>query len=128
MELTGTSLANDDYAYIRNIGDRLESLTTFTPEASGSIASDTDKKMAIIADVHTDTGSKRILEEAVGRPYHVFVIAPVDGVLTLTQGAAFSYYEFTQPMADRLTDEAWQSMLASGKVPEPPAWTKSFLG
>ncbi len=30
-ELTGTSLADDDYAYIRNIGEQLESLTTFSP-------------------------------------------------------------------------------------------------
>ncbi|MGA9140053.1 MAG: DUF3160 domain-containing protein [Methanocella sp.] len=127
-ELSGTSIADDDYTYIKNIGDRLESMTTFSPEAAGSIASDADKKMAVIADVHTDSNSERVLEEAVGCPYHVFVIVPVDGVLTLTQGAAFSYYEFRQPMSDRLTDEAWQAMLAAGTAPEPPAWTKSFLG
>jgi hypothetical protein len=127
-ELSGASLADEDYAYIRNIGDRLEGLTTFSPEAAGSISSDADKKMAVIADVHTDSNSEKVLEEAVGSPYHVFVIVPVDGVLTLTRGAAFSYYEFRQPMSDRLTDEAWQSMLASDRAPEPPVWTKSFLG
>jgi hypothetical protein len=127
-ELSGKSLVDDDYAYIRNIGDLLEGLTTFSPETAGDICSDADKKMAIIADVHTDSNSMKVLEEAVGSPYYVFVIVPVDGVLTLTQGAAFSYYEFRQPMSDRLTDEAWQSMLAAGRAPEPPAWTKSFLG
>jgi len=127
-ELSGASLADDDYAYIRNLGDRLEGLTTFTPEAAGDISSEADEKMAVIADVHTDSNSLQVLEEAVGNPYHLFVIVPVDGIPTLMQGAAFSYYEFRQPMSDRLTDEAWQSMLASGKAPEPPEWTKSFLG
>lgn len=127
-ELSGTSLAGDDYAYIRNIGDTLELLTTFSPETAGDISSEADTKMAVIADVHTDSNSEQVLEEAVGNPYHLYVIVPVDGVLTLTQGAAFSYYEFKQPMADRLTDEAWQSMLSSGRAPEPPAWTKSFVG
>jgi hypothetical protein len=127
-ELSGTSLAADDYAHIRNIGDTLESLATFSPETAGDISGEADAKMAVIADVHTDSNSEQVLEEAVGNPYHLYVIVPVDGVLTLTQGAAFSYYEFKQPMADRLTDEAWQSMLSSGRAPEPPAWTKSFVG
>ena len=128
-ELAGTSLADDDYAYIRNIGDTAGKPDHFLAgDFRIEISSDTDKKMAVIADVHTDTNSKKVLEEAVGNPYHLFVIVPVDGVLTLTQGAAFSYYEFKQPMSDRLTDEAWQSMLAAGRAPEPPAWTKSFLG
>jgi hypothetical protein len=42
------------------------------------------------------------------------------------KGAAFSYYEFKQPVSDRLTDEAWQKMLADNKAPEAPSWTKSF--
>jgi len=38
-----------------------------------------------------------------------------------------SYYEFTQPKANRLTDEAWRDMLASGTLlPARPAWTRSF--
>ena len=40
--------------------------------------------MAVIADVHTDSNSEQVLEEAVGNPYHLYVIVPVDGVLTLT--------------------------------------------
>ena len=84
--------------------------------------------MAVIADVHTDSNSGQVLEEAVGKPYELYVIVPIEGILTLVQGAAFSYYEFKQPMADRLTDEAWQSMLSSGRAPQPPEWTKSFIG
>lgn len=126
-ELDSKALSEDDFQLIKNIGGYLENITTFSPESSADISSDADKKMAVIADVHTDPNSGQVLEEAVGNPHHIFVIVPVDGKLTLTQGAAFSYYEFKHPMSDRLTDEAWQAKLAAGTAPEPPAWTKSFL-
>jgi hypothetical protein len=43
--------------------------------------------------------------------------------LTEFHGAVFSYYEFKQPMSERLTDEAWQEMLADpSKRPSLPSW------
>jgi len=38
-----------------------------------------------------------------------------------------SYYEFTWPMNDRLTDESWQEMLDLGTEPPLPSWTESFV-
>lgn len=93
---------------------------------SSAIESDADRRMAIVADVHTDTNSGMVLEEAVGNPYHIFVAVPIEGNLTVVKGAAFSYYEFKHPMSDRLTDEKWQEMLDNQKAPETPEWTKSF--
>jgi hypothetical protein len=55
------------------------------------------------------------------------VIAPVEGRLVLTRGAAFSYYEFQQPIADRLTDEKWQALVNSGRAPDVPVWVKTFF-
>jgi hypothetical protein len=125
-ELTGSSLSDDDYSLVENVGGSLESITTFSPEVKDAVESDADKKMAVVADVHTDVNTMQVLEEGVGNPHHIFVIAPVDGKLTLTEGAAFSYYEFKQPISDRLTDEKWQQMLSDKKAPEAPSWTKSF--
>ncbi|HMK45764.1 MAG TPA: DUF3160 domain-containing protein [Methanocella sp.] len=126
-ELTGTAaLSDDDYSLIRNIGDTLEDITTFSAETTAATESDTDKKMAMVADVHTDLNTGQVLEEGVGRPYELLVIVPIEGKLTLLTGAAFSYYEFKQPISDRLTDEAWQTMIGSDKPPQPPEWTKSF--
>jgi len=62
----------------------------------------------------------------VGHAFEIFVIAPIEGKLYLTRGAVFSYYEFLQPMADRLTDERWQEMLKQKKAPAQPEWAKSF--
>jgi len=41
-------------------------------------------------------------------------------------GPVLSYYEFKQPMSERLTDETWREMLKQGKTP-PPDWTKTYL-
>jgi len=37
-----------------------------------------------------------------------------------------SYYEFTWPQKDRLTDEAWMEMLKNRKAPPQPEWICSF--
>ena len=38
---------------------------------------------------------------------------PEEGHILLGVGPVFSYYEFKQPMDDRLTDEAWREILDS---------------
>jgi hypothetical protein len=125
-ELTGAAPSEDDYSLIKNVGKSLENITTFPPDVKDAITNDTDNKMAVVADVHTDPNSMQVLEEGVGNPYHIYVVVPVDGKLMVAEGAAFSYYEFKRPMDDRLTDEKWQDMLKNGQAPEAPEWTKSF--
>ncbi len=66
--------------------------------------------MAVVADVHTDLNSGQALEEAVGPAFRIIVMAPIDGQPTPAVGGVFSYYEFKQPIAQRLTDEAWQGL------------------
>ena len=48
------------------------------------------------------------------------------GDVVLAVGPVFSYYEFKQPMGDRLTDEQWRKMLAGGSGPDRPRWNASF--
>jgi hypothetical protein len=54
-------------------------------------------------------------------------VVPIQGILYLTRGAAYTQYEFEWPASDRLTDEKWQKMLKSGKEPGFADWTRSFL-
>ncbi len=49
------------------------------------------------------------------------------GRLQVARGGVFSYYEFLWPASDRLTDEQWRKILASGQAPERPAWTAAFV-
>jgi hypothetical protein len=127
-ELREEKLTEDEYDSIRSIGGTLEYLTlsvmTGKPD-TWELVNETDKDMAVVADVHT--GDDKALEEAVGHANEMLVIVPVQGRLVLTRGAVFSYYEFLYPAADRLTDENWQAMLNAGKAPPPPAWTSSFV-
>ena len=125
-ELTNQALSDAETETIWRFGETLESLLTFSPEVSGQVENDTDDNMAVVADVHTDPNTETCLEEGVGYPFQIFVVCPVEGSLIITQGAVFSYYEFAQPMADRMTDEAWQEKQAGSDPTLPPAWTTSF--
>jgi hypothetical protein len=126
-ELENKELTLEEYKVIWTIGEHLESLLTFSPETAGTITSDTDNEMAVVADVHTDPNTQQVLEEGVGYPFYLYVIVKDTNGLRMTLGAMFSYYEFTHPMADRLTDEAWQSTLKGSAPPGPPVWAGSFM-
>ena len=41
-------------------------------------------------------------------------------------GPLYSYYEFRQPVKDRLTDQQWQQMIVTGKAPARPNWVEVF--
>jgi len=123
-ELRGEGLTGEEYDLIRGIGDALEGLTTFSSRVEGEITSEADERMALIADVHTDPNSGMVLEEGVGDAFPIYVVVSVEGQQMVAIGGVFSYYEFTWPMADRLTDEAWQGM---SPRPDRPAWTGSFI-
>lgn len=126
LELTNQSLTLDQYGIIVNIGNTLESITRFPPEIANEIENQEDKEMAVIADVHTDPNSGRVFEVGVGYPHNIFVVVPVDDELRIAQGGIFSYYEFTQPMNNRLTDEQWQKMLSTAP-PDLQIWVESFI-
>jgi hypothetical protein len=123
-ELRGESLTDDEYTLIRTIGDTLEDLTTFSEEIEGEITSEADERMALIADVHTDSNTSQVLEEGVGDAFAIYVVVLIDDEQVVTQGGVFSYYEFKHPMDDRLTDEAWQAL---SPKPDRPGWTGSFI-
>jgi hypothetical protein len=111
---------------MKHIGDKFAHLARFSSEDIPQ--TDADKVMALVVDVHTDSNSQKCLEEAIGFPALLYVIVPQrDGSLVLTKGGMFSYFEFKQPIAERLTDEEWQARLKQGPVPETPDWIKPLM-
>jgi len=90
------------------------------------VGSSTDLKMALVADVHTDTSSGQVLEESVGSPHYIYTIVRINNLLQVVKGAVFSYYEFKWPIADKLTDKKWQEMIIKKMEPDQPYWTNSF--
>jgi hypothetical protein len=82
---------------------------------------------ALISDVATDPNGS-VLEAGTGFISYIYAVVPVDGKLRIAKGAAYSYYEFPWPAADRLTDEKWKVMLEEGNAAPRPYWTQSYTG
>jgi len=117
-ELRNEALSAQDYAFIRHFGSSLK----------GAVAGVNREGLetTIVADVHTDAGSGQVLEEGTGYLRLMAVAYPMpDGGVVLGFGPTLSYYEFKHPMADRLTDEKWKSMLRTSPPP-PPEWSGTF--
>jgi hypothetical protein len=86
-----------------------------------------DEDAAIIADImrglDMTAGTDEVLEIGTGYIDRIYVIVPDDaGRFHVASGGVYSYYEFPWPTQDRLTDEAWRTMLRKGDAPERPAW------
>lgn len=132
-ELAGQPLTRAEYDQILTYGAALEHMTASVIDTESpfggvhwfEIQSETDKNMAVIADIHTSLGT--CLEAGVGPAYEIYAVVPIDGKLYLTRGAVFSYYEFTQPTNARLTDEAWQRQLNDGSAPPQPEWLAPLI-
>jgi len=126
-ELAQKTLTEEEYKLIWNIGTTLSSLKSFPEKIMEKIGSSTDEKIDLIADVHTEPNTKQVLEEGVGSPFNIWVVIQDGKGKRLCRGAVFSYYEFKQPMSDRLTDEKWQEMQKEKRRPPQPDWTASFI-
>lgn len=117
-ELGGEALTADDEAFIRGVATSLDNMVVGV-DADGTTT-------AVVADVHTDPYDNLVLEEGVGYVDLAVVACPdADGRPFLAAGPVFSYYEFTVPLSERLTDEAWQERLAADP-PERPGWTADY--
>ncbi|MBN1860961.1 MAG: DUF3160 domain-containing protein [Candidatus Thermoplasmatota archaeon] len=120
-ELEGRTLNGSDYEFIRSFGEQLEKVILGVNSQG--------KEITIIADVHTDTNSGMVLEEAVGYVQLILVAYKCpDGQIIGGAGPVFSYYEFKQSMSERLTDEEWNQMLQDNQQPNAPEWTQNVIG
>jgi len=126
-ELSKKPLTNEDTSFIWNSGSTFKGLSVLPESLKERITSDTDFRMDIIADVHTDPNTRQVLEEGVGAPFHIYVIIEDKAGVHWAHGAVFSYYEFKHPLSDRLTDEKWQKMGESAQRPPLPEWTQKFI-
>ena len=119
-ELQNEQLTDDDIYYINRVAEYIEEAASYDDPEYEEWVSAADDRMAVIADVHTDPNTEMVLEVGVGNPFVIYVVVQDHrGNLRLTKGATFSYYEFTHPMENRLTDEEWQDMLDNDPPPLP---------
>ena len=118
-ELANQKLEQGDYDFIKDFAENINAIVTGAGEST--------QKTTLVADVHTDQNTSSVLEEGTGYIRLMLVAYKLpEGHILVGAGPVYSYYEFKQPMSDRLTDEKWREMLQAGKAPELPDWTKSF--
>ena len=132
-ELNNEKLTDDEYELIRSYGGQLEHFwleVNRDEPAYKETGSQRDylneNPAAIVADVATDPNGQ-VLEVGTGKISEIYVVVPIDGKLKIAKGGVYSYYEFTWPMSDRLTDKKWRELLNSGQAPALPSWTDTFV-
>ena len=122
-ELENVPLDEEDYDFIENFGSISRDLISII---SGGDLDPEAFQTVLVADVHTEGNTGKVLEEGTGFIKTAVVAYRLpQGHIILGAGPVFSYYEFKQPMDERLTDEAWREILDSNPPPQPD-WVKSF--
>ena len=117
-ELEGKELDERDGEFLANFVDDLNTtLSGLNKEAKTSV---------MVADVHTDANTMQCLEEGVGYLNLIIVAYPTSHGIYAGAGPVMSYYEFKQPLEERLTDDEWKKMLQISP-PSLPPWTSSFI-
>ncbi len=125
-ELQNEIISDDDFETLRNSPGELEPILS---NISQDEMKEKDSRSSLIADVHTDGVKGEILYEADGIPNYIFVAVKDKNGTRLTRGLVYDYYEFTNPMGKRLSDEDWQKINYTdnkSKLPEQPNWVKSL--
>lgn len=136
-ELQNEKLTDDEYELIRGYGGTLEHfwLDTIKNKYGKDYASAEEYPMALITDVATDPNGS-CLQLGIGGASTIYVIYPIDGELHVGRGGVFNYYQFEQPISDRLTDSEWRVMIGmqldsndmyvkDNSIVEPD-WTSSY--
>ena len=129
-ELAGRSIDKADNSRLLYIGGELEDLwwrTSRCQTGEQPGLPTPDDPSGVVADIASGrdqaTDTITVVETATGYVDQLLVLVPDDkGRFHVALGGVYSYYEFHQPVSQRLTDEAWRIMLASGEVPARPDW------
>ncbi len=136
-ELQNETPTEDEFEFIRNYGGNLEHFWLEAVKDLGDVDEITAmaNPAAVITDIATDPNGA-VLEVGTGDPSRILVIVPVDGKIKLAQGTVYSFYQFSWPLEDRLTDSKWRQMLgieqdAEGNFSRDdsisrPEWTESY--
>lgn len=137
-ELKNEELSEEDYEFIRCYGGDLEH---FWQEVNSDSEEDLiysyQAPCPVVADIATDPNGT-VLEVGSGYADTIFVVFPIDGELHVGSGSVYSFYQFTVPMGNRMTDKEWRQSLSNGYMDDDfnwvendskisrPEWTESY--
>jgi len=128
-ELTNQIISEEEFEKLRISPVSIN--RSLTP-ATGSFITAEQARAGLIADVHTAITMEveEILYEATGIPSIIYVAVKDTNGTRLTRGVVYSYYEFTRPFGERLSDADWQAVVYEDKdtfpLPDAPSWVKDL--
>ena len=137
-ELGNEKLTDEEYELIEIYGGEIEHfwLDAMKAQTGEEDPNSDNYPAALVVDVATDPNGT-VLEMATGDPASIYVVVPVEGKLRIAEGAVYSFYQFTQPISDRLTDTEWRKRMgisvedyddfgSYGEAYDHPEWVKSY--
>jgi len=112
LEADDTEVSRSDLNWISSFSAYLAKLVLTHAGGDGWVDDTDSLRMALAADVFTNAETGLVLETAVGIPYRLYIpLNDKQGGKRIAVGYGFSYYEFEQPMSDRLTNEEWKAIV-----------------
>lgn len=134
-ELRGELLTAEEYELIEYFGGNLEHLWRAALADEGDRIDISNFPAAIVCDIATDPNGW-CLEVATGNPSRIRIMVYFDGAYHICSGAMYSFYQFEQPLSERLTDVEWRQMMGlalnddgrydNSNAKEQPEWTQIY--
>ena len=140
-ELTNEVLTDEEYKLIRDYGGNIEHfwMEAMRSETGEDYVRYDEHPASLVVDIATDPNGS-VLECANAQVSEMYVIVPVAGKLKVCTGPVYNFYQFEQPIDQRLTDEEWRYMTGewyefdenynyvdkSDKNLKKPEWTESY--
>jgi hypothetical protein len=123
-ELRSEVISDDEYEELRitKLSFMADPFETVDP-------SETSGQTALISDIHTDVVKNKILYEATAQPYLMLAIVGNENSPRVTAGLVYNHYEFTDPIGQRLNDEAWKDRVYNNPstLPSKNFWYQSLF-
>ncbi len=138
-ELQNEPLTDEENEFVRAYGGNIEHFwyETYKEESTPeeTICSQAFPA-ALVVDIATDPNGT-VLEAATGDPSVIYVVVNVAGKKKIARGSVYTFYQFTQPMEERMTDTKWRQLMGVspdedgnfnfGEKPfTQPGWTDSY--
>ncbi len=110
-ELKSENLTEEEHDLIKTFGGQLEHFWyEALSDGSDEYMRPDEHPAALVTDIATNPNGS-VLEIGTGKIDRILVIVDVEGALRIAEGYVYSYYEFVQPIDQRLTDNEWRIML-----------------
>ena len=136
-ELQDEVLTDEEYDLIREYGGTLEHfwIEAVEDRTDADYLDPQEIPASLVTDIATDPNGT-VLQIGNAKPAEILVVVPIEGKLRLASGVVYNFYQFEQPIGERLTDTEWRQKTGEwagedgwfhrDETLEKPWWTESY--